>query len=77
MSLIRILILALAIWLIYRMFRNYQLRRQQEKNKQPPRVANMVACANCGLHLPDSEAIKISNDEYYCCQKHREAGKKT
>lgn len=75
MTLIRILILALAIWLIYRMVKNYQLRQQQKPPHRPPRVTNMVACAHCGLHLPENEAIRISSKEYYCCKEHQHAGK--
>ncbi|MGC9386340.1 MAG: PP0621 family protein [Hydrogenovibrio sp.] len=39
----------------------------------------MVACATCGLHLPEQEAIceEDTNQErhYYCSQKHRLADK--
>jgi uncharacterized protein len=37
-------------------------------NEKP--VENMVACARCGLHLPESDAIKSGN-EYFCCEEHR------
>lgn len=71
MALIRILILGLAIWLVYRMVKNYQLRQQQKPSQRPQRVTNMVACKHCGLHLPENEAIRVSSKEYYCCKEHQ------
>jgi uncharacterized protein len=43
----------------------------------PPRGAalpiGMVACAHCGLHLPESEAV-IDGERRYCCDEHRRLG---
>lgn len=69
MTLLRLLILAVAIWLLYRMYKNYRARRQQQRPQA--RVGNMVACAYCGLHLPENEAIRISSNESYCSQEHQ------
>jgi uncharacterized protein len=33
----------------------------------------MVACAQCGLNLPETESLK-SGERYYCCEQHRELG---
>jgi uncharacterized protein len=33
-------------------------------------VAKMVACAHCGVHLPESEAIR-DGDKYFCSEEHR------
>jgi len=74
MTLIRLLIIVLAIWLIYRMYMNYRMKKQQ--NKPQARVGNMVACAHCGLHLPENEAIRISSGEAYCCQDHQKKASK-
>lgn len=30
----------------------------------------MVECAHCGVHLPESEAVKQA-DRYFCCDEHR------
>ena len=32
---------------------------------------NMVRCAQCGLHLPLSEALSGSSTEYFCSEAHR------
>jgi uncharacterized protein len=30
----------------------------------------MVVCAQCGVHLPQSDSIK-ANGAYFCCEAHR------
>jgi uncharacterized protein len=32
----------------------------------------MVACAQCGLHLPKSEALPGTRGDWYCCKEHRQ-----
>ena len=36
--------------------------------KQPQ---NMVACAHCGLHLPQTDAVTDGASHYYCSAEHR------
>lgn len=36
--------------------------------KQPQ---NMVACARCGLHLPQADAVTDGENQYYCSAEHR------
>lgn len=41
-----------------------------------PRIAppqNMVACARCGVHLPENEALR-EGPHCYCCAAHRDQG---
>jgi uncharacterized protein len=33
----------------------------------------MVACAHCGLHVPESEAVR-GGGSVYCCDEHRRLG---
>ncbi|MDD5296891.1 MAG: PP0621 family protein [Rhodocyclaceae bacterium] len=33
-------------------------------------VENMVACAHCGLLLPESDSIRRGS-EHFCCEEHR------
>ncbi len=40
---------------------------------QPPRVAAMVACAHCGVHLPALESLELDG-KHYCCAGHLESG---
>ena len=58
--------------------------RQNELNRQRPGAApgpatpqqpqtpqQMVRCANCGLHLPQADALP-GKTGWYCCQAHRQ-----
>jgi len=33
----------------------------------------MVACARCGVHLPESDALH-EGKHHYCCAAHRDQG---
>jgi len=37
---------------------------------KPARPTNMVACLQCGTHVPDSESV-AGRDGPYCCHEHR------
>jgi len=30
----------------------------------------MLACAACGVHVPESEGVRVGS-EFYCCEAHR------
>ena len=71
MNLIRLLILALAIWIAFRIWQNYRAAAK----KMPPKVKaipDMVACAVCNMHIPDNEALR-NGDKFYCSQQHLDA----
>lgn len=46
-----------------------QLRQQRQARPPPPRLQAMVACARCGLHLPQTEAAGDGQGHWYC-QEH-------
>jgi len=61
-----LIVVVVGIW----WFRNRQV--QVHKAGDPPQPAtpqDMLRCTQCGIHLPDSEAIKGRNGSY-CCQDH-------
>ena len=37
------------------------------------RFQPMVRCAQCGLHVPEDEAIGGPDDTRFCCSEHRQA----
>jgi uncharacterized protein len=39
---------------------------------QPSAEQNFVPCAHCGVHLPESEAIR-AGERFYCSRRHLEA----
>ena len=47
-------------------------RRSPPSAPPPAPVADMVACAHCGLHVPSGEAISHQG-AYYCSDAHRRA----
>ncbi len=48
------------------------------KPKPAPAVEKMVACAECGVHLPASGALRDGAGRFYCGHQHLDAaaGKK-
>lgn len=38
----------------------------------PRQLQTMVACAHCGLHLPQSDALLDQSGEYFCSAEHRQ-----
>jgi len=68
MNLLRLIILALAIWIAFRIWQNYRASAK----KPPPKIKaipDMVACAICKMHIPDTEALR-KGDKFYCSQQH-------
>jgi len=72
----KILLLALAIWLIITVLKRYG--RSVEPPQKPESAAgnaaesmseNMVQCAHCGVHLPKSDSLLIEG-QYFCCEAH-------
>lgn len=70
MALIRILIIALLVWLLLRMIKNRINRYQQRQQDKPQQINTVVRCQHCGLHIPKQEALQ-SDNKYYCSQEHR------
>lgn len=48
-------------------------RKRRGSAAPMPDTERMVACAQCGLNLPETESLK-SGERYYCCEQHRELG---
>ena len=60
-------LLALAIYLVWRMLQKKQLPREGDPGV--PRLP-IVSCATCGLHIPHNEAL-LQDERYFCCEEHR------
>jgi uncharacterized protein len=66
-----LVVLGVAAWLL--------IGRRRRRPGPPPGPAEtgpepMLACARCGLHLPQAEALTDSRGLRYCCEAHRLAG---
>ena len=70
-GLLRIIILALLIWLVIRLYRRFKALAQQRRsdNQQRRPIEDMVRCAQCGTHVPEKQALQ-QNGRYYCSRGH-------
>jgi len=73
--LIKLILLALAVWVVYRLIKSYGRRIKQEDEPKPEAGEDMVRCAHCGVHLPRSESI-VSHGESFCTNEHRQLHQK-
>ena len=75
MNLIRVLIIALLGWLVYRMIRSALNKPRGGRAAKPVALStDMVRCHYCGIHIPKDEALQ-QGEHYYCSPEHRELGK--
>lgn len=74
MNLIRLIVIGLIIWILYRMILRV-LHKPGTQRREPPRgiARDMVKCAHCGIHIPADEAL-CRNEICYCSPEHRDAG---
>lgn len=62
---------AAIIWWVWSKRKAAARRRQRDDSPQPRAPERMVRCANCGVHLPESDAV-IHGGEHYCSAAHRD-----
>jgi uncharacterized protein len=70
-QLLRIIIILIGLWLVLTIVKR-ALASRQKPPADKPSVAHMVVCAHCGVHVPESEAIRNGNQRY-CSDEHRKA----
>ncbi len=63
MGIVKLLILALLIWLGFVVFK--KLRRPASSLSGEASKHKMLACSRCQTHVPENEAI-IHNNKVYC-----------
>jgi uncharacterized protein len=61
-------VVVLVLWLLRGAQRGSA--RRAPPPKAPPRIEDMVSCAQCGVHLPRSEALP-GRGGLYCGEAHR------
>jgi len=70
MNLFRIILIALAVWIIIRIWQNHRAKSKTLGQKPADKaISTMVPCAVCAMHIPDSEALK-RDGKFYCSQQH-------
>ena len=75
MKLVVVLIaVLLLVWLLLGSSRRRARDARPGAAAQPPSQAEgMVACAHCGVHLPNDRALQCTG-QWYCSQQHLEQG---
>ncbi|NOR51790.1 MAG: hypothetical protein GQ470_04145 [Gammaproteobacteria bacterium] len=72
MGIVRLLIIGVAIWLAFSLFKRFSNRPSpSEKSIKAGSSKKMVQCKQCGLHIPVDEAL-LKGDDYFCCSEHRD-----
>ncbi len=71
-KLILLLFLGLLAYLVFKGFQRAAARRERSKGS-PQTPERMVACARCGVHLPESEALEDAGQRF-CSEEHRRLG---
>lgn len=73
MGLLRLLLIALAIYVAYLLLRRLRAPKQPPGDSPPAPYEPMVRCAHCGINLPRDQAIRSRDGHYYCSPEHRDA----
>lgn len=66
---LRLVIILIGVWLVIQIIKRALSSRSRPTHRKPA-ISNMVACAHCGVHVPESLAIREGN-KTYCCEEHR------
>ncbi|MEX8193301.1 PP0621 family protein [Comamonas guangdongensis] len=65
-----VLVVAVGIW---RGKRRAEAEARSPATAPPNKPQTMVACAHCGLHLPQAEAVSDGAGRFFCSLEHRQA----
>jgi uncharacterized protein len=77
MNLLRLLLIALAVWIIVVLIRNRSSRKAALKKPQNNQhIDSIVPCAICGTHVPEDEALH-EDGKVYCSPEHRDQARNT
>jgi len=65
----------LGIWWMRRVMSDHGGRTQSDEAEQPPKALGETVrpCAQCGVHVPESEGV-IDSSGFYCSEAHRRMG---
>jgi uncharacterized protein len=68
-----LLFLALIGYLLFKVLNAPARRDGQAKPRRDLPAERMVACAYCGLNLPEGESVRAGS-RHYCSEEHRRLG---
>lgn len=67
------LFLLLAVLAFVAWYLTGQRKKGSDSKTQSGTTENIVICAHCRLHVPESESISFGG-RHYCCEDHRKLG---
>lgn len=67
-------VIGLALWLLKARRRDADSPPSSRRGRSAPKPTPMIACAHCGVHLPQSEAVSDAQGRPYCGAAHLAAG---
>lgn len=70
MNLIRLIVIALAVWLLIKLAKQLFSAKPLPQKKPKAEVASMIKCDHCGLHIPEQEAVRGDRGQY-CSEAHK------
>ena len=77
---VRLVVFVLLFWAGFRIWQYWQIQQNKNNQNQPNNKVDknqdgsetMVPCAECGVHLPKSSAIK-DGEHYFCSHEHQDS----
>jgi len=74
-NLLIFILVLIAIWWVRRALRNMRSGGSADEGRGARRARGsqpeaILACRQCGLHVPESEGVR-DGDAFYCCEEHR------
>ncbi len=69
MNLIRLIVIALIIYLLVQIIKRWAANKNAASLKQQLDQQNMVKCESCQVHIPENEALQ-KDGKFYCSQAH-------
>jgi len=69
MGLIRIIIIALIVYLVIQIFKRWAANKNIQTVQKNEQQKLMVKCDVCQLHIPKNEALE-KDGKYFCNQEH-------
>jgi len=68
------LVLLAVLVIAYLVWRHGRVEHRQGDSSRRPAPGGpqeMVSCAQCGVHLPQPDAVRGGDGRFYCSQEHR------
>lgn len=71
MGLFRLIVVAAIVWLVLSLLKRWLAETPAADKPEPGRSQPMVKCAQCGLYIPEADAI-CEGEHCFCSAAHRQ-----